>query len=197
MPIGSETSTSPTLLGRLQRDAADQEAWRQFVRRYGPRIYHWCRRWELQEADAQDVTQNVLLKLVAKLRSFRYDPARSFRAWLKTVTHHALSDFLEERLKRGPRCLRSLDEAAARDSLAQCLEEEFDQELLEEAMARLRLRVAPHKWEAFRLTALDGLSGKEAAARLKMKVATVFTAKSKVQKLLHEEIQRLENLGQE
>ena len=197
MPIGSETSTSPTLLGRLQRDAADQEAWRQFVRRYGPRIYHWCRRWELQEADAQDVTQNVLLKLVAKLRSFRYDPARSFRAWLKTVTHHALSDFLEERLKQGPRCLRSLDEAAARDSLVQCLEEEFDQELLEEAMARLRLRVAPHKWEAFRLTALDGLSGKEAAARLKMKVATVFTAKSKVQKLLHEEIQRLENPGQE
>src|SRR5262249_47193788 len=79
MQIGSETSTSPTLLGRLQRDAADQEAWRQFVRRYGPRIYHWCRRWDLQEADAQDVTQNVLLKLVAKLRAFRYDPARSFR----------------------------------------------------------------------------------------------------------------------
>jgi RNA polymerase sigma-70 factor (ECF subfamily) len=197
MPTSAETSTSPTLLGRLQRDSADQEAWRQFVQRYGPRIYHWCRRWQLQEADAQDVTQNVLLKLVAKLRHFRYDPARSFRGWLKTVTHHALSDFLEEGRREGASCLRTLDEAAAQASLIQCLEEEFDQELLEEAMAQVQLRIAPHKWEAFRLTALEGLSGKEAAARLKMKVATVFTAKSKVQKLLQEEIQRLDGPGGE
>jgi len=197
MQTGLGTSTSPTLLGRLQRDVADQEAWRQFVRRYGPRIYHWCRRWNLQEADAQDVTQNVLLKLVAKLRHFRYDPARSFRGWLKTVTHHALSDFLDEGRKAGAPNLLPLDEDAARESLVQCLEEEFDQELLEEAMARLQLRVAPNKWEAFRLTALDGLSGKEAAVRLNMKVATVFTAKSKVQQLLQQEIQRLENAGRE
>ncbi|OAI50315.1 hypothetical protein AYO44_17855 [Planctomycetaceae bacterium SCGC AG-212-F19] len=197
MQPGAETSTSPTLLGRLQQDAADQEAWRLFVRRYGPRIYHWCRRWNLQEADAQDVTQNVLLKLVTKLRRFRYDPARSFRGWLRTVTHHALSDFLEEGRKDGAASLLAQEAPAARASLVQCLEEEFDQELLEEAMARLRLRIAPNKWEAFRLTAFEGLSGKEAAARLNMKVATVFTAKSKVQKLLQEEMQRLDNPGQE
>jgi RNA polymerase sigma-70 factor (ECF subfamily) len=55
--------TSLTLLGRLRRDPKDQAAWSEFVARYRPRILQWCRGWGLQESDAQDVTQDVLLKL--------------------------------------------------------------------------------------------------------------------------------------
>ena len=50
----------------------------------------------------------------------------------------------------------------------------------------------PHTWEAFRLTTQEGLSGAEVATRLGMQVATVFVAKSKVQKMLQEEIGKLE-----
>jgi RNA polymerase sigma-70 factor (ECF subfamily) len=64
--------------------------------------------------------------------------------------------------------------------------------VLAEAQARVRQRVEPHTWEAFRLTALDGLSGAEAAARLGLKVATVYKAKSKVQQMLHEEVAGLD-----
>jgi RNA polymerase sigma-70 factor (ECF subfamily) len=64
------------------------------VDRYGPQIHAWCRRWGLQETDARDVTQTVLLQLASKLRTFTYDPAQRFRGWLKTLTHHAWSDFL-------------------------------------------------------------------------------------------------------
>src|SRR5262249_27845754 len=85
----SDSETSPTLLGRLRLDPSDQASWKTFVQRYGPKIYGWCRGWNLQDADAQDVTQNVLLKLAAKLSTFHYDPAGSFRGWLKTLTHHA------------------------------------------------------------------------------------------------------------
>ena len=80
-PTDSGTSTS--LLVRLQQAPADQAAWAEFVRRYGTRIHGWCRRWGLQEADAQDVCQDVLVKLVRAMRAFRYDPAQSFRGWLK------------------------------------------------------------------------------------------------------------------
>jgi RNA polymerase sigma-70 factor (ECF subfamily) len=197
MKTGSATSTSPTLLGQLQRDPNDEEAWREFVRRYGPKVYRWCRCWKLQPADANDVTQNVLLKLVRRMRTFHYDPARSFRAWLKTLTHHALSDFLKDCRAKGSGVTEPLQETAARDSLVQSLQEEFDQELLEEALARVRLRIAPKKWAAFRLTALDGLPGKEVAAQLGMKVATVFTAKSKVLRMVQEERRRLEEPGRE
>src|SRR5947209_13254256 len=96
-----ESGTRITLLGLLERDPTNQAAWGEFVEHYGSKIYGWCRKWNLQEADAQDVTQNVLLKLAQKLREFSYDPSRSFRAWLKTLTRHALSDFLERRQRPG------------------------------------------------------------------------------------------------
>jgi len=51
-----------------------------FVEHYGSKIYEWCRRWNLQEADAQDVTQNVLLKLAEKMRDFEYEPVRAASA---------------------------------------------------------------------------------------------------------------------
>src|SRR5437762_7758750 len=79
----SPSRTSPTLLGRLRTDPADQAAWGEFVARYGPKIYGWCRQWNLQETDAQDVTQNVLFRLLRRLQAFEYDPARSFRGWLR------------------------------------------------------------------------------------------------------------------
>src|SRR5262245_44121496 len=79
----SAPSTSTTLLLRLRQDPADQASWVEFVRRYGPEVYRWCRRWELQEADAEDVTQAVLVRLCARMRTFAHDPARSFRAYLK------------------------------------------------------------------------------------------------------------------
>jgi RNA polymerase sigma-70 factor (ECF subfamily) len=189
--------TSPTLLGRLGRFPADQAAWGEFAERYGRKIYGWCRRWHLQEADAEDVTQQVLLKLAQKMRTFSYDPSRSFRAWLKTVTHHAWRDFVKGRSRPragsgDSRVLEQLHTVQARDALVDELDEEFARELLDEAMARVRLRVQPHTWQAFQMLAVEGRSGAEAAEQLNMKVATVFVARSKVQKMLQEEVRKLE-----
>jgi RNA polymerase sigma-70 factor (ECF subfamily) len=189
--------TSTTLLERLRQTPADQAAWVEFVRRYGPQVYGWCRRWRLQEADAQDVTQAVLVKLADKMRTFAYDPARSFRALLKTLARYAWCDFLEARRHPGAGSgdsgvLKQLEAVEAGEDLVRRLGEQFDQELLEEAEARVRRRVEPHTWEAFRLTAVEGMSGAEAAARLGLKVAIVFKAKSKVRAMLQEEVARME-----
>jgi RNA polymerase sigma-70 factor (ECF subfamily) len=194
------SKTSQTLLERLRRKPIDQAAWSEFVDRYGPKIYQWCCRWGLQEAEVQDVTQEVLLKLAVKMRTFRYDPFRSFRGWLKTLTRHAWSDLRENRQRLLPAnsCpFGGLETIAAREDLVQRLEEEFDRELLETAMARVQGRVQAHTWEAFRLTALEGLSGAAAAARLNLPVARVFVARCRVQKLLREEIGRLEGNSRE
>jgi RNA polymerase sigma-70 factor (ECF subfamily) len=193
----SAASTSPSLLGRLRQESRDEQAWSEFVRRYGVQIRHWCRKWNLQEADAQDVTQTVLVKLAAKMQTFTYDPARSFRAYLKTLTNYALCDFLESRKRPGAAAggsvaLDVLQTIEAREDLVEQLKNAFDQELLEEAMQRVQLRVEPHTWEAFRLTAIEGQAGAVVAEQLSMKVATVFKARSKVQQMLQEEIRRLD-----
>ena len=195
MDSSSDSGTSPILLARLQRAPTDQAAWGEFVERYGARIYGWCRQWKLQEADARDVTQDVLLKLSERLRTFRYDPARSFRGWLRTLAHHAWNDFVAARSRTvggGGGDSDILQQVEARQDLLQRLEEQFDQELFDEAAARVQRRVESRTWEAFRMLALEGCSGAEAAGKLGMKVATVFVARSKVQKLLRQELAKLD-----
>jgi RNA polymerase sigma-70 factor (ECF subfamily) len=138
-----------------------------------------------------------LVRLAALLQTFVYDPARSFRGWLKTLTWHALSDYLSARRRPGqgsggPDVMAELESIAARTDLVQQLADNFDQELREEAQARVQARVGPRRWLALCLTAYEGLSGAEAARRLDMNVITVFTAKSKVLKLLQKEIRKLD-----
>jgi RNA polymerase sigma-70 factor (ECF subfamily) len=192
-----EQRTSATLLGRLRQAPTDQAAWDEFVLRYGRKIYSWSREWHLQEADAEDVTQAVLLTLAQRMRTFAYDPAQSFRAWLKTVTRHACGHLRRASQRAGAGSgdsaeLERLHSVEAREDLVARLEAEFDRELLEEATARVRLRVVAHTWDAFVMTAQDGVSGAEVAERLGMSVAAVFVARSKVQKMLKDEVRRLE-----
>jgi RNA polymerase sigma-70 factor (ECF subfamily) len=192
-----DSRTSVTLLGRLRDTPDDAAAWEAFVRRYGPRIYDWSRRWGLQQADAEDVAQNVLLRLAPKLRTFSYDPARSFRGWLRTLTQHALSDFLEAQARStkgsgDSGILSVLNTVAAREDMLARIDSEFDREILDAATARVRLRVEPQTWNAFRLTAIEGMKGQDAAEQLGIRVTAVFKAKTRVQALLQEEVARLE-----
>ena len=200
MTDAPDLRTSASLLGRLRLCPTDQVAWSEFVDRYGAVIYGWCRRWDLQDADAKDVTQAVLASLCIKMRTFTYNPDLSFRGWLRTLTHHTWSDLVAGRRPAPvgvgqPDDPGWLETLAARDDLIERLDEQFDRELLDEATARVRLRVEPHTWEAFRLAAVEGMPGVAVADRLGMKVAAVFKAKSKVQRMLREEIARLEGLG--
>src|SRR6478609_10476623 len=127
-------TTRVALLTQLRQDPSDQAGWDEFVEQYGPHIYRWCRQWRLQDADAEDVAQEVLLKLARKLRDFAYDPKSSFRGWLKTVAHHAWRDFADG--KQHTRAIADdhiwelLQSVEARDDLIQKLEEAFDFELL-------------------------------------------------------------------
>jgi RNA polymerase sigma-70 factor (ECF subfamily) len=197
---GDTTSTRVTLLHRLSQNPSDQPSWSEFVRVYGPAIRTWLVHWGLQEADAQDVAQNVLLRLTAKLPQFQYDPSRSFRGWLKTLTHHAWHDFVTEAGYRNrgsgdSAVLEQLQSVAAREDLAARIEATFDKELLEVALVRVRERVAETTWEAFRLAALDGIAPQQVADRLGVRVSQVYLAKHRVQKLVQEELRAVEGIA--
>ena len=155
--------TSVTLMMRLQLAPADPAAWDDFVNRYRPMIRAWCFKWHLQDSDADDVVQDVLVKLLAAIGKFRYDPERSFRGWLKTVTEHALSDFVATRRRHPGQIANSIDQIAtsadACSDLEQRLEDAFEAELVDLAMQRVKKRVKPATWEAFQLTSIEGLPG--------------------------------------
>jgi RNA polymerase sigma-70 factor (ECF subfamily) len=192
----SGPETSPTLLGQLRHSPTDEAAWQQFVQRYGGHIAAWCRAWRLQPADVEDVTQSTLLRLVKAMQSFEYDPTLLFRGWLKTVTFHVWQDLARGR-RRAPvghdPGSDPFASVAARDELAGAIEAAYDRELFDVAAARVRLRVKPSTWDAFRLTALEGVPVTAVAEQLGMKLTAVYKARNNVQKMLREEVRYLED----
>src|SRR6516162_4441795 len=93
-------TTRPSLLVRI-RDAADRDAWVQFVEVYAPLVYKFVRRRGLQDADAADLTQDVLRAVAGARQRLRYDPDRgTFRSWLFTVARNKLATFLARQQRR-------------------------------------------------------------------------------------------------
>jgi RNA polymerase sigma-70 factor (ECF subfamily) len=187
--------TRPSLLARIA--GRDEEAWGEFDSRYRPLILAWCRSHGLQESDAEEVVQRVMLRLVEKMRAFVYDSDGSFRAWLMTLTRHAWCELEREQGRPGQgsgdsAVARLVESQEAREDLVARLAEQFDLDLLEEARCRVRRRVEPATWQAYALTAEEGRTGAEAAARTGLHVEQVYVAKCRVLKLLTEEVQRLQ-----
>jgi RNA polymerase sigma-70 factor (ECF subfamily) len=197
MPAGEGSTTSISLLFRVALLPPDEAAWAEFVDRYGPRVAKWCRARGFQEADAEDVCQAVLTRLAHRLRQFQYDPARTFRGFLRKVANDAITDALAARRRfaatGGSGIWKRLEGLEARDDLVHRLEEEFDLELLKAARQSVSQRVAAHTWESYRLTAEEGLSAADTAARLGIRIGTVYQAKSSVIQMLQEEVRKLEH----
>jgi RNA polymerase sigma-70 factor (ECF subfamily) len=191
----SGSKSARTLLAVLE-DPADQAAWGRFVDRYAPGIYGWCCRRGLRDTDAREVTQLLLGKLYQHLSA--YESARGrFRPWLHRVTRNAWRNCLLEYRRRhgdGDSRVRAVFQAAdAGEELARAMDDEFRRELLDVAMARVRQRVRQaNTWEAFRLTAREGVKAGEAASRLGMSITAVYMARNQVQDMLKDEIARLE-----
>lgn len=196
MNTSNEMRTSVTLLGRLKRCPADQVAWTRFVERYGPVILGWCRKLNLQKIDAEDVTQNVLVKLLAAFKTFEYNADRRFRGFLQTITRHACLDYVSspqfrDRARGGSEVQAALSQLETQDDLAERLSREFDKELMDQAFRLVQQRVEPHNWQAFYLRHVEEIAGAEVAKRLTMKRAVVYAVAKRVQKMIADEVARL------
>ncbi len=190
-----QSTTDISLLRRVGEYPFDTEAWVELVQRYSNKIYSWATYWGLQDADARDLMQQVLLQLTRVMRSFKYDPSKSFRAWLKTLTHRAWRDICRKRTEKAGESSAVEDlfhSQEARQDFEARMEEAYDLEIFELAMIRVKSRVHPQTWEAFRLMSLEGQRASEVANQLDMKLANVYKASSNVMGMIKEEAQSLE-----
>ena len=191
-------TTRVSLFARLKEVPGDATAWGEFVALYAPAVVDWCRRHGLQESDAQDVAQEVLVRFWRRASAFHYDPSRRFRSYLRRMVVNAVADWSQasdgDRLAIGEPSLESLlGGLPARDDLAASIEEAFDMDRLAAAMAEVEARVKPVTWQAFRLLALERLSGMEVATRLGATRANVYMARMNVQRMISETLRRLDD----
>jgi RNA polymerase sigma-70 factor, ECF subfamily len=193
---GPSPSTRITLLTRL-KSAGDAEAWRTFVDLYLPLVYRYCRKRGLQDADARDVTQQVLASVHRAIDKFEYDPQRGrFRNWLGTIALHEIGRHAARDRKPGKGGGEGIGSALAEQesgSVDSAWLEEFNAHIFAAALDRVRPEFDEQTWTAFDATWLREVKPQAAAAELGKPPAWVYKARFKVLQRLRSEIEFLTN----
>src|SRR5262249_16535112 len=97
MQSASDLKTDLSLLAQL-RDWQN-EAWKEFLKGYRPRMAGWAVRYVRSQPDAEEVADRVLLNLLKRIPSFQHDGReRGFRNYLLVAIHNAARDFIQERV---------------------------------------------------------------------------------------------------
>lgn len=189
--------TRSTLLAALQTPG-DRYAWEEFVLIYRPVFYRMARRRGLQDADAQDLVQQVLLRVCRAIESFEKKPGTRFRHWLRRVANNAIATALassrRDVAEGGTVNFEKLDSVPeASDEISREVDAEFEREVYLLAAVKVRSEVNSATWRAFELTMIEGAACEDAARTLQKSIGTVYAARSRVVKRLRLQIEHLES----
>jgi RNA polymerase sigma factor (sigma-70 family) len=191
--------TRRSLIIRL-RDQADASAWREFVALYEPLVYDLGRRKGLQEADARDLCQEVLVCVARAIDRWDPDPGRgTFRGWLSRITRNLLVNFLTRQHHprgSGATSVQELLNAQPADdpSASALFEAEYRRRVFRWAAEEIKDEFAASTWQAFWRTAVEDRSPKEVARESGLSIGAVYIARSRILTRFRE---RIEQLGDE
>jgi len=189
--------TRDSLLVQI-RSPANREAWDQFALIYRPVIYRLARHRGLQDADAQDLAQQVLMAVASAIGSYeKSNESVRFRHWLRRVARNAIVNALSrqphDRAAGGSSVQELLLEQPSVDEESNAeIELEYRRELYLRAASRVRGDVDPETWQAFELTVIEGRSINAAAVQLDKPVGTIYAARSRIMRRLREAVRELE-----
>jgi RNA polymerase sigma-70 factor (ECF subfamily) len=189
---GAGEATPVSLIEGMRR--ADPEAWFRLTELWTPLIYARCRRSGLNAEDAEDVSQNVLVRVYAGLAGFqRNGVTNRFRFWISTITRNLLADFWKARKARplaegGSDARQFIENHAAPgespdDPLFQ------PAQLVAQALRIVQRDVATSSWQAFQLVQYQHLTHREASEKLKMTEGAVRVANHRIRERLRAELE--------
>ena len=200
LPSENWLTTRYSLLSRLQ-NWDDQDSWRDFFDTYWHLIYSYALKSGLTEAEAQDVVQETIIAVAKNIQKFRRDRSLgTFKGWLKNLTRWRIADQLRKRTKlsKEDEDNRSLGgemteiPGAVDAGLESVWEQEWEANLLETAIRRVKRRVREEHYQIFDLYVLKQLPVRKVARTLDVSVGQVYLAKHRISLLIRREIRALE-----
>jgi RNA polymerase sigma factor (sigma-70 family) len=199
--------TRGSLLSRL-KNWEDNESWRSFFETYWRLIYNFSLRNGLTHEEAQEAVQETVVAVAKSIGKFQYDPkVCRFKTWLLSVTRSKIANQLARRARHPsasnhpapddsnstPLLNRLPDEQS--DPLEHVWDEEWQKNLMEAALQRVKRRVSIEQYQMFDLFVLKQWSAGEVAKTLGVTIGHVYVAKHRVSKLIQREVEALEAKG--
>jgi RNA polymerase sigma factor (sigma-70 family) len=195
--------TRESLLGRL-KNWDDDQSWREFFGIYRKLLFSFAIKSGLSEQESEEVVQETVISVARTIKDFEYDPKRcSFKSWLRHLAQKRIADCFRKRARetlmdnvapresgKTPAIERVPDSSAA--NLDAIWEEEWQKELLEAAVARVKKEVSAGQFQMFDFYVLKKMPVGKVASALGTNAAQVYLAKHRISKLLKREIGRLE-----
>ncbi|MEO6809921.1 MAG: sigma-70 family RNA polymerase sigma factor [Isosphaeraceae bacterium] len=190
-------TTDGALLERLG-DWADHLAWLEFVERYDPMVRRHCRAFRFDADTLEELCQRIWIELARHLRTYRYDPGKRFRGWLRRLCRSRAIDLWRQRQTDPLRRIVEegrLENLEALDLLDSDDADESERPALlrqaEHVQQAVRGRVDDQTWRTFWSVTVEGGSVSEAAEAAGISYAAAFAAQKRVRRMLREEAERL------
>lgn len=197
MSLTDPPKTRVSLILRLQnRD--DGVAWSEFLEIYQPVIFRTARRKGLQDADAFDLTQEVLSRVANAVSTWNPDPQKgTFRAWLGTITRNMVVEFF----RKNQKLPQTGDQSAIQHLLNQqsvgpdsnIFDLEYEKAVFQWAAEKIRTRFDDRSWDAFWQTAVLNRAVRDVALELEMTAGAIYIARCRILKCLREAVSKQES----
>jgi RNA polymerase sigma-70 factor (ECF subfamily) len=187
--------TKASLLGRL-KNSQDQASWQELFDTYSGLIYGVARKAGLNGDAAKDVLEATMDAVAEHMPKFRYDPELgSFKSWLQQIIRLQI---ISQTLKKRPTAGAPIRETTVVESdpsgktLDHLLEAEWKTNLLNAAVANVKRRLDPKKYQIFDLQVNKHWAPEKLAALMGLPVEEIAAAKESIAGMIQAEVKRLE-----
>jgi len=194
--------TRATLLARL-KDSNDHASWKEFCGVYRKLIYSTALKAGLTETEAEDVAQETLAGVARHMSEFQYDrKIGSFKAWLLRLTRWRITDQLRKRqnsLRLVHRARADTTRTSTADQIADpnafdpssFWDAEWERNLMEAAIERVRQRADPTHYQIFDLYVLQQWPVKKIARLLGINAGQIYLTKHRISVVIRKELAHL------
>jgi RNA polymerase sigma-70 factor (ECF subfamily) len=196
-----DSCTDQSLILFMANGTSASDAWGVFIDKYGRRLYEWSRQWCANHHDAEELVQETILIVFRKIGVFQRKSEGCFRSWLREISYRCWLDMLKRR-KRFERPIydhqvldhqrSQIEHQTARAELEKLFDNIADQEILELALTRARVKVREKTWNAFVMVDMKSERVEDVAVALGISRGAVHMAVYTVRKFIREESQKLD-----
>tara|TARA_B100000809_G_scaffold249989_1_gene281938 strand:+ start:73 stop:705 length:633 start_codon:yes stop_codon:yes gene_type:complete len=204
-PNNTETAdrvTRRSLVSRL-KNWDDQSSWNEFFDAYWRLIYSAALKAGLNDAEAQDVTQETIITVSKSIRSFEYDRKKgSFKGWLLNTTRWRIADQFRRRDKNvvqlhrpdedGSNPIENIPDPSSENWTASW-DRDWEQHVYAAALQRVKAQIAPEQFQIFDCYVNKEWPAAKVAKSLSISLGQVYIAKHRVTTAIKKAVKAIEN----